>query len=127
MEMGNLIFPYKFHEKDLGKLSNQIEEVYSFIQMVRDLPLLINNGFACIVTGHKEYIRIVPESLGSNIIDIQYDHNSKDKIGLNLDSVHENSYRFRYGKIVIDIEKSNEETKLQKKILDLEQRLKSQT
>ena len=127
MEMGNLIFPYKFHEKDLGKLSNQIEEVYSFIQMVRDLPLLINNGFVCIVTGHKEYIRIVPESLGSNIIDIQYDHNSKDKIGLNLDSVHENSYRFRYGKIVIDIEKSNEETKLQKKILDLEQRLKSQT
>ncbi|AJF62953.1 MAG: hypothetical protein QT11_C0001G0823 [archaeon GW2011_AR20] len=88
------------------------------------MPLWINGGFVCTVTGNKQYVHIIPESPGLVINQVQYD-SSKGKAEVTLDCITENSYQFRYGKAVINIEKFNKETELQREILDLKTQLKS--
>jgi uncharacterized protein YaaN involved in tellurite resistance len=102
------------------ELEKKVEEVKELIEFVKKLPLLIPNSV--LIFGDKNYLYIEPCSNQELINEVQTDHNEPSHI--NLDYISGLSYRFKYNGSYIEIRKFNKEYELNKKISDLEQRLK---
>ena len=121
MDIENCKFNYVFTIRD--NLNEKAEEIRSFIETVKGLPLLFGDSNSFNIQGHVSYVRIEPDFSSARIKAVQYDSNQKGENKLLFESANPNSYRLRYGKVTIDINLISQEGELRQKISDLEKEI----